>query len=631
MPVTSCAWRLPLLLAALVFTAPAAAAPLGERPFERVPGGSACLAPTGAPGELSRRSPRGAEVLVAAAGGLGRPTVVPLGPLNLDGCPRVVSDAGGAAVAAGATAREVRVALREPGGTTFGAPVTVASARDVFELSVAVSPRGDAIVAWTEWQSLPQRIRVRVARRVTGGAFGAPEELVPWRAHNGVTGVQVGLAPDGEAVVVVRDPVDADQPPHGRMLALSARAGEPFGAPADLPATLGAYALGVGPDGRALLAASQGSGAVVLERAPGGAFGAPQTLADGVHPDHVAVAFGVGGRAVVAWNAWGEGTTGAALRNAATGFAPAVTIVPPPRMQFGPSAGADLLRVRPLPLFGAALAPDGRASVAWLERGRRLVLATVAGRAVVERQRFGGALRVPEGVSPLTLAGGRRALAWTNRDQLSVAPTRVHLAVEGASAVRAPATPRVTVAGPRRTALRPVQTLSIPIRCSAACDLTVQLGKQTGFGSVPRAGTANVRILGATGALRPGQSSSVPLVVRSSAPGSRDVARTAARVQLRRLPMLPFPRLRDVRARRLSGDRVEVTWRTTRAARETAFFVTASSTRGADREGVYDIVIGSRRRSYRVVLENTALARWVRVELEDDLGARKHTVTVPLR
>ena len=81
----------------------------------------------------------------------------------------------------------------------------------------------------------------------------------------------------------------------------------------------------------------------------------------------------------------------------------------------------------------------------------------------------------------------------------------------------------------------------------------------------------------------------------------------------------------------MSGDRVEVTWRTTRAARETAFFVTASSTRGADRDGVYDFVNGSRRRSYRVVLANTALARWVRVEVTDDLGARKHTVTVPLR
>ena len=57
-------------------------APLGELPFQRVKDGAACLAPTGAPGELSRWADGGAEVLAAGADGLGRPALVPFGELS---------------------------------------------------------------------------------------------------------------------------------------------------------------------------------------------------------------------------------------------------------------------------------------------------------------------------------------------------------------------------------------------------------------------------------------------------------------------------------------------------------------------------------------------------------------------
>ncbi len=53
------------VLIALGFPSSAAAATLGELPFQRAPDGAACLAPTGAPGELSRWAEGGAEVLAA--------------------------------------------------------------------------------------------------------------------------------------------------------------------------------------------------------------------------------------------------------------------------------------------------------------------------------------------------------------------------------------------------------------------------------------------------------------------------------------------------------------------------------------------------------------------------------------
>ena len=77
-------------LLVLAFPATAGAAPFGELPSQRVAGGSACLAPTGAPGELSRWARGGGEVLAATPDGLGAPARIRFG--ELPGCPRVVSD-----------------------------------------------------------------------------------------------------------------------------------------------------------------------------------------------------------------------------------------------------------------------------------------------------------------------------------------------------------------------------------------------------------------------------------------------------------------------------------------------------------------------------------------------------------
>ena len=244
----SSALRRLALLVALVLPASAAAAPLGELPFQRVPDGAACLAPTGAPGELSRWAEGGAEVLAAGADGLGRPALVPFG--ELPGCPRAAADASGAAVVAGATEDALRVALREPGGGGFGAPVTLAAAENVFELSVAVSPHGDAVVAWAEYDFSPRRVRIRVARRDAGGAFGAPADLVPWRPDTGSVGVLAGMAADGETVVLVREPSGTEKRPASTDAVRTGARGAPLGPATPLPPGIYGLALGVAPDGR---------------------------------------------------------------------------------------------------------------------------------------------------------------------------------------------------------------------------------------------------------------------------------------------------------------------------------------------------------------------------------------------
>src|SRR6478735_2735504 len=240
----SSARRQLILLAMLAFPASAEAASYGTLPFTRLPDGTACVSPTGAPGEILRWTEGGVELLAATADGLRGADGVALGKLH--GCPRVASDPGGAAVAAGATARELRVAVREPGAGSFAAPVRLAAIGTVIELDVAVSARGDAVVAWAERNSSSSRVRIRVARRAAGGAFGVPEDIVPWREYEAFGDVQVGMAADGETLVVSREPT-------GRRTLVMARFGRP-GTPLGAPQRLAFGGLfGMGRDGRALV------------------------------------------------------------------------------------------------------------------------------------------------------------------------------------------------------------------------------------------------------------------------------------------------------------------------------------------------------------------------------------------
>src|SRR4051794_3232982 len=622
-----------VLVLALAAPASAAGAAFGELPFQRVRHGGACLAPTGAPGELSRWAPRGAEVLTAQRGGLGRPALVALG--NLPGCPRAAADPSGAAVVAGATRDALRVALREPGGAGFGTPLTLAAAGNVFALSVAVSPDADAVVVWAEYAYRPGRVRIRVARRDAGGAFGAPADLVSWRPDTGSVNVLAGMAAGGEAGGLVRAPTGTKNRPASTETVRTGARGAPLGPATPLPSYLFALALAVAPGGRVVLAATSGASAYVLERPRGEGLSAPHRLTDPLAPlnvDEMAVALGTGGRAVVAWHDHDAGTTGAATRAGASAFGPPVVIVPAPEHLLGASAGAGLPVVGPLPPLPRAVGPDGRSSVAWTDRDVRI--ATLAGNAVVEHQRLGSRLRYPEGLSLLALPDGRRTLAWTNQDRFDEdAPTRSHLAVEGAPAAPEPAAPHVRVQRPWLSALRPGQALELPVHCSAACDLTVRLAGAGVQRSLTRAGTTTVRLRPSERAIAPARPGRVRIIVDSSAPGARTVTRTIATARLRRLPALALPRFEAVRGRRLGGGRVEVRWRMSSDARETLLVVSGTRTRAEkqDDEPVVDGLWGRWRRDYRVVLEEASGTRWVHLEVLQLVSERSRSTTVRVR
>jgi len=623
----SSARRQLILLAMLAFPASAEAAPYGTLPFTRLPDGSACVSPTGAPGEIVRWTEGGVELLTATADGLRSTSGVPLGGLR--GCPRVAADVSGAAVAAGATARGLRVAVREPGAGGF-APVRPVETARVLALDVAVSARGDAVVAWVERRPSPERVRIRVARRAAGGPFGAPEDIASWRPYEAYGDVQVGMAADGETLVVSGEPTGARTAYRARF----GRPGTPLGAPQRL--AFGGL-LGMGPDGRALVVKANGGGVTVLERPPGSpGFTAAQGLNDSGGPIDPAVAFGADGRAVVAWHEPHDGTVGAVVREpGAPGFGTPIVVVPAPRNNgFGFSLSEES-GPEELPNLQAAFAPDGRVRLAWPRKGGGAATATLAGAAVVERQMLGGRLRGAEGLSLLTLADGRGALAWISHEDTSEdSPSRQHYAVEGAAEATAPVTPEVTVGTPRRTALRPSDPLVLPVRCSAACDLTVTVPNRSPFvvgHALARAGTVNVRIQPFGRALAAARGTTAVLI-RSSAPGSPTVASKTARLRLRRLPAPPIPRVVDVRTRRLSGGRLEVRWRATNSAENSVFAVEATRTRSGQREDspAFEGVLGRRAPTYRVVLDDAADKRWLRIRYVPFVGRATRVVLVRL-
>ncbi len=447
--------RIAPFLAAAAFAAPASAAPFGELPFTPVAGIATCVRATGAPGELVRWTPGGLELLQAGPAGLAH-----AGSLSFDGrtagCPRAAAQPGGAGVVAMPTTSGGRsgvwVALRDPGGS-FGAPERLTARRGatIFDLAVAVSERGDAVVAWTEIEldARAARIgsRVRIARRLAGGRLGAPQELAARRGAVVFPRVNVGIGVAGEAVAAWTSGPDRSSSGLAEVDAAIAPPGGAFGAARRLGASElpGAPALAVAPDGRALAAFASGPGLRVAERAPGAGFGAA-TLVPGAFAIEAAVALRAGGGAVVAWRGFGDDVS-AVVRDRPGPFGPAVRIAGEPPGGFGVDSGVFAFTAAEPPVdldAGAlrlALAGDGRAVLTWAAPHSRRAGSSVAPLVAALSpagdpepvQELGGPLRDADAVVPVVLPGGAPAVAWAdNRDADAVAPG---LLADGAPAV----------------------------------------------------------------------------------------------------------------------------------------------------------------------------------------------------
>jgi hypothetical protein len=621
-----------------------------------------CLRATGAPGVVGllgplerRMSPY--DLLRVSAGGVSVAGTARLG--ILDECPAVAADPSGHAIVAGAARLRgfrgvIRAALAEP-GDGFGAPVDIArSGRSQPTVAAAVSPRGDAVVAWilvryTDRRGPPDgRTRVFAALRPAGGTFGPPQPLTPWRNSSfmSMARVSAGMDASGRATVAWAQPV-----PNRRTLAglstvqvAAAAPGEPFGPAQVLTRRVQdaeRVTLAVAPDGRALLA-HDGQGTIqVFERA-----GAESEFArvlrlqprrgfsEWQQPD---VAFAPDGSALVAW-AGGHEEDGprdvfvASRRGMGAWTAPTAlqrsreddslgevgVILFASGGRPSPPEDSDNTGVR------AAIGPDGRYLVSWgaerrLPLGDRRLAPRMAqgqaGGAPSRAETAGCACRSINGAVPVAAAGGEVLLAYTDNVttmfdfgfEVARSAGRLHLASPGPRGLE-PAPPRLRVRAPRTMTLGYGNRLRVRVGCDRACDLRAYVvgardrARGVAIGTLREAGSTRLAIKPSFDEhLAPPARGRARVVVHGYSANGRRFTSRSVPVDLRRKPLRPLPQVLNVRAVKRGGA-VVVTWQTAAPARRVSFRVRGRLSRRDRFPVVEDSVRGRGRRSFRLRL-----------------------------
>ena len=270
----------------LVVPATASAAPFGELPFQPVNGPAVCLQATGTAGELVHQTDTDRAVSHGRTGGpASRRRAADRRGGGLRRCRRLARWRRCAGVSGRLRGRRgglgARVHPRARAGLERAIDMLPPEVRlDSMSFTVAASERGDALVASSSTDE-NGRMTVRVARRLPGGAFGAPEQLAAGRDAAEDSGeVRAGYGASGEAVVAwTTEGPEEDDP--AALWATIAPPGARFGAPQRI-ATVDEdphYALAVGADGRALAVFTAEGRLVAAERAPGGVFGPVTTIA----------------------------------------------------------------------------------------------------------------------------------------------------------------------------------------------------------------------------------------------------------------------------------------------------------------------------------------------------------------
>ena len=678
--------RRSLLTAALllgVLPAAASAAPLpraerssplrwGEVGFRPAGGTATCLRATGLPGELVRSTATGAQFLQASAGGL-TPVADVASEGSMQACPQAAARPNGIGIVAFAvrdgSEAFVRASLREPGGT-WGPHVDALPVSDMVSghpLAADISERGDALVALAGVND-KGRVQIVAARRSPGGAFGATETLFtapksasPPEGLGLLTASRVlaGVSASGDAVVAW------SFQPSGKPRELwtaVAPAGAPFAAPVKL-GTLRAsssFSLAVADGGQAVLAFVRGTDVLVAERAPGGGFGAPAPVgkADDLILVMPAAAVRADGGAIVAWNNALAGDVQAVVRAQAGAFGAPVTIAAKTGLRF-PKSILDLFAE----LFGedglggftssgagmdddggdarAMISADGRGVVTWAGTAKRdgfwyspsrLATLPLAGGAPSDAP-FGAELREAGSTTPLTSADGRLGIAWADNNDREK-DGRLHLALEGVPDGADPAPPQLTVIAPKRRVLASDEPLRFGVRCSAACDVRVQIGSGVlapgDTVSLTRAGRRQVSLDPSLAPLATLRGGPVTLRLLYAAPGARHTISKNVTYRLRRLPDPPLPKVLDAGARR-DGKEIVVTWRTDRPAKGSNFGVYGLK----DREDTLDMVgyaeAAGSGRQFRARLRDNGRARYVNI-VAGAKGTRKtHTTTIRVR
>jgi len=590
-------------LTLLVFAlgaATASAAPFGELPFAAVASTATCLRATGAPGELVRSSGRGARFLTVGPGGIAESGSVTTGVAQGD-CPQVAARPNGAGVIAQAGSG-LWVATREPGGD-WTKPVKLAL--EASRAAVAVADSGAAVVAWVEPGT---SVSVKASRRPAGGTFGPAVTLATVKSadeFSAAPAIRTAIAADGEQLVLWTQP-PAD-PATGRMpvhVAI-APAGGTFGAAQRVGETRvrSVPALAAAPDGRALAVFWNGKEVQAAERAPGGAFAPAAKLASATDPFVVmpTVAIGSGGAAVAGWYGLfsqgvsavaraGAGAFGAPVQIAASGGIPGLDdriaallsvfgSAPEGVSALGPDGDGGNLR--------AALTPDGRALLTWNDApANPRVAAFPLGGGHLDRFPVGARVRQAGSVTPLITSAGTPAVAWADND--GVTGGRVHAAVEGFTAAPDPPAPRAELGRPRDAVLAGDEPLRVPISCSAACEVRVDLPEhfsETVSFALSRAGKELVAIDALLSPIAPVRRGPVRVRLRVSAPGARSATERIESVTLVRKRGSGPPQVRGLEAVR-HGSRVDVSWRSVGEAEPDSFLVLGTPSRVIDVAGL---------------------------------------------
>ena len=257
----------------------------------------------------------------------------------------------------------------------------------------------------------------------------------------------------------------------------------------------------------------------------------------------------------------------------------------------------------------AAFAADGRPVFTWAPArtlgGLTWTAATVA-TFPGGVQALSGPLRDADSVTPVILADGRPAIAWS--DVSTGGDYRLHLAIEGAPAAPEPSAPAVEIG-------RVVQIphgLAIPFRCSAACDVraTVPDGI-SGRHSLRAAGSGRLKILPDFDPIMLRRPDSVPIQVLAGAPGARTAARRSVIAKLR-VPRLP--RFLDLKAVR-RGKKIVVSWHTDRPLRNASIIAVASDDKAFEEPFLGSTVDGEGRKRFRVNVDPILGKRYVQLYL----------------
>ena len=683
-----------ILVIALAALPAAPAAAWQEVPFRILPGGNTatCLRATGADGGLAAVGPleRRATPLDLLAAGTGRPAVRERVrfPIALD-C-AAVREQGGTGVVAAPVVRpgthrvELRAAVREQ-GRAFGTPVRLGRAPEENGAhAVAVSARGDALVAWIQetGRGAQARERIAVVRRAPGAPFGPVEALTAWRPGIELVGVPIAAALDQEGrATVAWTHRDDDAAETSTVQAAGAPANGAF-APAQLltrrATDVGRLSLAVAAGGAALLAHDGDAVVRLFERASGApGFGPARELGTvdmrGISSaTEPALALRDDGAAVIAWREGGDEPGVRALtRLPGREFGPQRQVAPARRDR---DFGGGFIAFGLLPDFDRAVAPadaevrlravlsdTGRVALAWTaRRGVPDAPRAALGAAGTLQDGFGAPVvlgspaRAAAGVAALLLPGGEPAVAWVDNASGTsgfgfgdfedpAGGGRIHLAHADAAAEPPAPAPQATLRARRLQTLFTDQPVRLKIRCAAACDVRafVRRGGAVAAGVGVSAQARRWRTLvlrqSGFGDLLPRRAGRITVRARISAPGSTASRVLRLRVRVARRAVLPVPRLFGARAIR-RGRSILVSWRTEFPARQVRFFVRPAGKPAVRQDrppfdlGALRVVPGRGRTRFAVRLrpEHPDAVRGLVITATDREGGGNRKVTVPV-